>query len=149
MTCGPADVDLGQALMANVQRCKYTKPTPVQRYSIPIGIAGRDLMACAQTGSGKTAAFCFPIIANILRAGTPPAPRARKVSSHLQHPAPSTLRSRPAKSLVVRGSHLRAAAVEITSTSPDGQKCWQGPGNSTSYHELAHSNIGTDSHRYL
>ena len=79
MTCGLADVDLGQALMANVQRCKYTKPTPVQRYSIPIGIAGRDLMACAQTGSGKTAAFCFPIIANILRAGTPPAPRARKV----------------------------------------------------------------------
>jgi superfamily II DNA/RNA helicase len=77
----PADVDLGAALMANVQRCKYTKPTPVQRYSIPIGLAGRDLMACAQTGSGKTAAFCFPIIANILRAGTPPAPRARKASA--------------------------------------------------------------------
>ena len=76
-----ADVDLGAALMANVQRCKYTKPTPVQRYSIPIGLAGRDLMACAQTGSGKTAAFCFPIIANILRAGTPPAPRARKASA--------------------------------------------------------------------
>ena len=52
-----ADVDLGPSLMSNVQRCKYTKPTPVQRYSIPIGIAGRDLMACAQTGSGKTGAI--------------------------------------------------------------------------------------------
>lgn len=72
------DVELGAALMANVTRCKYTKPTPVQRYSIPIGMAGRDLMACAQTGSGKTAAFCFPIIANILRNNTAPAPRARK-----------------------------------------------------------------------
>ena len=85
--CSAADVDLGAALMANVQRCKYTKPTPVQRYSIPIGLAGRDLMACAQTGSGKTAAFCFPIIANILRAGTPPAPRARKVISQRTSPS--------------------------------------------------------------
>ena len=73
-----ADVDLGPALMANVARCKYSKPTPVQRYSIPIGLAGRDLMACAQTGSGKTAAFCFPIIHNILRSGVQPTGRSRK-----------------------------------------------------------------------
>ncbi len=81
------DVDLGTALMANVQRCKYTKPTPVQRYSMPIGLAGRDLMACAQTGSGKTAAFCFPIIANILRSGQPPASRSRKVRLFTSFPA--------------------------------------------------------------
>lgn len=73
------DVDLGAALMANVRRCKYTKPTPVQRYSIPIGLASRDLMACAQTGSGKTAAFCFPMIANLLRDNYQPAGRSRKV----------------------------------------------------------------------
>lgn len=72
------DVDLGPSLMSNIRRCKYTKPTPVQRYSIPIGLAGRDMMACAQTGSGKTAAFCFPIIANILRKGFRPGPRGRK-----------------------------------------------------------------------
>ena len=73
-----ADVDLGPALAENVQRCKYVKPTPVQRYSIPIGLAGRDLMACAQTGSGKTAAFCFPIITNILRSNAQPSGRNRK-----------------------------------------------------------------------
>ena len=72
------DVELGAEIAANVRRCKYTKPTPVQRYSIPIGLAGRDLMACAQTGSGKTAAFCFPIIAQILRSGEQPTGRARK-----------------------------------------------------------------------
>ncbi|KAK9824180.1 hypothetical protein WJX72_008364 [[Myrmecia] bisecta] len=72
------DIQLGPALLANVKRCKYTKPTPVQRYSIPIGLAGRDLMACAQTGSGKTAAFCFPIIANILNSGGEPSGRNRK-----------------------------------------------------------------------
>lgn len=72
------DIELGPALMENVRRCKYSKPTPVQRYSIPIGMAGRDLMACAQTGSGKTAAFCFPIIANILASGVQPGQRGRK-----------------------------------------------------------------------
>ncbi|KAK4762336.1 hypothetical protein SAY87_013036 [Trapa incisa] len=64
-----AEIDLGEALNANIRRCKYVKPTPVQRYSIPISLEGRDLMACAQTGSGKTAAFCFPIIYGIMKAG--------------------------------------------------------------------------------
>ncbi|GJS60115.1 DEAD-box ATP-dependent RNA helicase 37-like protein [Tanacetum coccineum] len=63
-----AEIDLGDALNLNIRRCKYIKPTPVQRYTIPISLAGRDLMACAQTGSGKTAAFCFPIISGIMKA---------------------------------------------------------------------------------
>ncbi|XP_065855742.1 DEAD-box ATP-dependent RNA helicase 37-like [Euphorbia lathyris] len=62
-----AEIDLGEALNNNIRRCKYVKPTPVQRNAIPIILGGRDLMACAQTGSGKTAAFCFPIISGIMR----------------------------------------------------------------------------------
>ncbi|OIV98478.1 hypothetical protein TanjilG_16805 [Lupinus angustifolius] len=62
-----AEIDLGEALNENIRRCKYVRPTPVQRNAIPISLAGRDLMACAQTGSGKTAAFCFPIISGIMR----------------------------------------------------------------------------------
>ncbi|KAL9258993.1 DEAD-box ATP-dependent RNA helicase 37-like protein [Drosera capensis] len=62
-----AEIDLGKEVNANIRRCKYVKPTPVQRHAIPISLAGRDLMACAQTGSGKTAAFCFPIISGIMR----------------------------------------------------------------------------------
>jgi hypothetical protein len=42
------ELNLPGPLMENIRRCKFTKPTPVQRYAIPIGIAGRDLMACAQ-----------------------------------------------------------------------------------------------------
>ncbi|CAI9758962.1 unnamed protein product [Fraxinus pennsylvanica] len=57
-----------QVLIDNIKRCKYVKPTPIQRYAIPVAMTGRDLMACAQTGSGKTAAFCFPIINEILMA---------------------------------------------------------------------------------
>ncbi|KAL1832012.1 hypothetical protein DCAR_0102028 [Daucus carota subsp. sativus] len=67
-----AEIDLGDALNKNIRRCKYVKPTPVQRYAIPISLANRDLMACAQTGSGKTAAFCFPIISGIMTGQFPP-----------------------------------------------------------------------------
>lgn len=70
-----AEIDLGDALNENIRRCKYVKPTPVQRHAIPISLGGRDLMACAQTGSGKTAAFCFPIISGIMKG--PPAQRPR------------------------------------------------------------------------
>jgi ATP-dependent RNA helicase DDX3X len=69
-----AEIDLGDALNLNIQRCKYVKPTPVQRHAIPISLAGRDLMACAQTGSGKTAAFCFPIISGIMNGQPPQRP---------------------------------------------------------------------------
>ena len=72
------DLDLGAAVNANIQRCKYTKPTPVQRHAIPISLGGRDLMACAQTGSGKTAAFMLPIIAGTLRSNYPSGGRSRK-----------------------------------------------------------------------
>ncbi len=52
----------------------YTEPTPVQREAIPLVLAGRDLLAGAQTGTGKTAAFVLPILQR-LNAG--PARRAR------------------------------------------------------------------------
>ncbi|XP_073271695.1 DEAD-box ATP-dependent RNA helicase 37-like [Primulina huaijiensis] len=77
-----AEIDLGEALNRNIKRCKYVKPTPVQRYAIPISIAGRDLMACAQTGSGKTAAFCFPIISGVMKSSqsTPRPPHMPRMS---------------------------------------------------------------------
>lgn len=62
-----SDFPFAMSLHENIKRCKFAKPTPIQSYSIPVAMSGRDLMACAQTGSGKTAAFCFPIISGILR----------------------------------------------------------------------------------
>ncbi|TIA87848.1 hypothetical protein E3P81_03798 [Wallemia ichthyophaga] len=49
-------------LIENIRFARYTTPTPVQKYSVPIVGSGRDLMACAQTGSGKTGGFLFPIL---------------------------------------------------------------------------------------
>ncbi|NXV83569.1 DDX4 helicase, partial [Atlantisia rogersi] len=63
------DANLSQTLNINIAKAGYSKLTPVQKYSIPIILSGRDLMACAQTGSGKTAAFLVPIVARMMRDG--------------------------------------------------------------------------------
>jgi len=65
------DADLGSVIMRNIEAAKYDRPTPVQKNSLPIVLKGRDLMGCAQTGSGKTAAFLLPIIAQLMKKGPP------------------------------------------------------------------------------
>ena len=59
---------LATVLLENVRRADYSVPTPVQKHGMPIIMAGRDLMASAQTGSGKTAAFLLPILHKLMES---------------------------------------------------------------------------------
>ena len=63
------DLALGQQLQKNISRSGCTEPTPVQTYALPIINSGRDVMACAQTGSGKRATFVLPMIKLINECG--------------------------------------------------------------------------------
>jgi ATP-dependent RNA helicase RhlE len=56
------DLGLIQPLMKAIQEVGYTTPTPVQAQAIPYVLNGRDVLGCAQTGTGKTAAFSIPIL---------------------------------------------------------------------------------------
>jgi ATP-dependent RNA helicase RhlE len=58
-----------------LKQCAYTTPTPVQVQALPVQLANRDLMALAETGSGKTAAFVLPILNAMAQNPADPAPR--------------------------------------------------------------------------
>ena len=53
-------------LLRGVKEVGFTRPTPIQADAIPPAVEGRDVLACAMTGSGKTAAFILPILHRLM-----------------------------------------------------------------------------------
>ncbi|MDP6618033.1 MAG: DEAD/DEAH box helicase [Nitrospinota bacterium] len=66
-------LDLSPPLLRAVQKAGWQTPTPIQLDSIPVALAGRDLIACAQTGTGKTGAFALPILKRLKEGAGPSA----------------------------------------------------------------------------
>ncbi|EZF35861.1 ATP-dependent RNA helicase [Trichophyton mentagrophytes] len=60
------DAGLHPIMLNNIKLCGYIVPTPVQAYCIPAVLTGHDLIAVAQTGSGKTAAFLIPVLSRLM-----------------------------------------------------------------------------------
>jgi ATP-dependent RNA helicase RhlE len=61
-----ASLQLHPSLIKSIRELGFARPTPVQADAIPPALEGRDVLACAQTGSGKTAAFLLPIMQRLL-----------------------------------------------------------------------------------
>ena len=92
---------LDDHLLKNIELAHYKVPTPVQKYSIPIVMSGRDLMACAQTGSGKTGGFLFPILSQAFIKGPSAAQGAAAGGYGRQRKAyPTSLILAPTRELV-------------------------------------------------
>lgn len=60
------ELGLSETILEGIEAMGFEKPTPIQAEAIPAALAGNDLLACAQTGTGKTGAFLLPIIDKII-----------------------------------------------------------------------------------
>ena len=56
------ELGIEPSILRALKEVGYGQPTPIQRKAIPAALAGRDLLGCAQTGTGKTAAFSIPML---------------------------------------------------------------------------------------
>jgi ATP-dependent RNA helicase RhlE len=123
------NLGLSADLLATVAREGYTEPTPVQSAAIPLIIGGRDVLAAAQTGTGKTAAFVLPILETLRHHGNAGFSPAR-------HPV-RVLILTPTRELAVqiseavktygRGVPLRSAVVYGgTRIDPEIKTLWSG-----------------------
>lgn len=79
------DLNIAPKLLDALARENYVNPTPIQEQAIPPVLAGRDLLGCAQTGTGKTAAFAVPIL-QLLSERTKESTEPRKIRSLILTP---------------------------------------------------------------
>lgn len=78
------ELNIMPAILKALSKENYTSPTPIQEQSIPAVLAGKDLLGCAQTGTGKTAAFSVPIIQ--LLSEQPKSNHVRRIRSLILSP---------------------------------------------------------------
>ena len=64
------DLNITESILKAIEEKGYTVPTAIQEKAIPAALAGRDVLGCAQTGTGKTASFAIPIIQQIVQNKT-------------------------------------------------------------------------------
>lgn len=74
-----SELKLSEPIQRAVAESGYTSPTPIQAQAIPHLLEGRDLLGCAQTGTGKTAAFSLPILERLSRSNRRAQPRQARV----------------------------------------------------------------------
>jgi ATP-dependent RNA helicase RhlE len=119
---------LSEPILRAVESEGYTTPFPIQSEAIPHIVASRDVVGCAQTGTGKTAAFALPILHRLMHAGHAPSSRRRPIRVLVLSPT-RELASQIGASFYAYGRHtgLRQAVVfGGVSQQPQTRKLQQG-----------------------
>ena len=114
---GFAEFELDDRLLATVSDLGYEEPTPIQREAIPMLLAGRDILAEAPTGTGKTAAFALPILQRITIGEAGP----NSTSALIVVPT-RELAMQVAEAFHVYGKSLGARVVPVYGGQPIGQQ---------------------------
>ena len=107
---------LSDHILEGIREAGYTVPTPIQSLAIGPALAGRDLIGCAQTGTGKTAAFVLPLLHRLTERGRTPATAGR----------PRALVLTPTRELA---QQVQQAAVKYGSRLPLRSACIYGGAN--------------------
>ncbi|MFN4282150.1 MAG: DEAD/DEAH box helicase [Alphaproteobacteria bacterium] len=105
-----AELDLIEPLQQALRAAEYTTPTPIQAQAIPYLLKGRDLLGCAQTGTGKTAAFTLPILQRL--ANNPKAPKPKSVRALILTPT-RELALQIADSVSTYGRYMKVAHAVV------------------------------------
>ena len=62
----PPFQNLDPGVLRDIRAHGYERPTPIQAQGVPVCLRGRDILGCAETGSGKTASFAIPMVQHVL-----------------------------------------------------------------------------------
>ena len=90
----------------------YTEPTPIQAQAIPLILEGRDVLAAAQTGTGKTAGFTLPLLQKLSEGKTAAHPRRQPIRALILTPT-RELAAQVAESVQTYGAHLNLKAAVV------------------------------------
>lgn len=125
-----ASLGLHPDLLKGIHDLGFTRPTPIQQDAIPPALAGRDLLACAMTGSGKTAAFALPVLHRLMERPrgttralilTPTRELAAQIDQHIHELAAHTaLTAAPVfggVDMIAQG-HALSIGVDIVTATP-------------------------------
>jgi len=106
------DLKLAEPLLRAVTAEGYTIPTPIQQQAIPHVLEGKDVLGCAQTGTGKTAAFTLPILQRLSVGRPPPAARGRPIRALVLSPT-RELAAQIGESIRAYGRHTGITSAVI------------------------------------
>src|SRR5438445_1314223 len=113
------DFGLADPISRALKEENYVTPTPIQTQTIPLALAGRDVVGIAQTGTGKTAAFALPILHRILEHRIKPQPKACRV---LVLSPTRELSGQILESFNAYGRHIRLTAALAIGGVPMGRQ---------------------------